>query len=220
MLIASDQAIAGSIVCVTNTSTAPAGATFARSTRSPAISSSAGDEQGDGKNHGQAATTVTVVPSVSAAAGSTSAARVPLRPRSTTMSRDGRVLHGKRYPCAPAQVGERSPWISADAGDTLMSHAAKEHVMGILGWIILGLLAGAIAKALHKGHEPGGVLGTLVVGVAGALAGGLIASTVGIGGIGSFFNLGTWLIAVGGALVLLVIYSTLAGGRRSTRATG
>jgi uncharacterized membrane protein YeaQ/YmgE (transglycosylase-associated protein family) len=121
-----------------------------------------------------------------------------------------------------AQVAERSPWISADARDTLMAHPAKEHVMGVLGWIILGLLAGAIAKALHKGHEPGGVVGTLVVGVAGALVGGLIASAVGIGGIGSFFSLGTWLIAVGGALLLLVIYDALSrrgdshGRRRAT----
>jgi uncharacterized membrane protein YeaQ/YmgE (transglycosylase-associated protein family) len=119
-----------------------------------------------------------------------------------------------------AQVGERSPWISAGPRDTLMSHPSKEHIMGVLGWIILGLVAGAIAKALHKGHEPGGVLGTLVVGVAGALVGGLIASAVGIGGISSFFSLGTWLIAIGGALLLLVIYSTLAGGGRPTRATG
>ena len=91
----------------------------------------------------------------------------------------------------------------------------KENVMGILGWIILGLIAGAIAKAVHRGNEPGGILGTLVVGVLGAVGGGLIASAVGIGGIGSFFSLGTWLIAIGGALLLLVIYSTLtAGGRR------
>jgi uncharacterized membrane protein YeaQ/YmgE (transglycosylase-associated protein family) len=89
--------------------------------------------------------------------------------------------------------------------------------MGVLGWIILGLVAGAIAKALHKGPEPGGLLGTLVVGVAGALAGGFIAAVVGIGGIGSFFSLGTWLIAIAGALLLLAIYSTLAGGRPSTR---
>jgi len=41
--------------------------------------------------------------------------------------------------------------------------------MGILGWIILGLVAGAIAKALHKGEEPGGLLGTLAVGVLGAI---------------------------------------------------
>ena len=88
--------------------------------------------------------------------------------------------------------------------------------MGILGWIILGLIAGAIAKAVHRGNEPGGILGTLVVGVLGAVVGGLIASAVGIGGIGSFFSVGTWLIAVGGALLLLVIYSTLtAGGSRS-----
>ena len=89
--------------------------------------------------------------------------------------------------------------------------------MGILGWIILGLVAGAIAKALHKGDEPGGLLGTLGVGVAGAIVGGLIASAVGIGGIGSFFSLGTWLIAIGGALVLLVLYSALAGDSRTTR---
>ncbi len=88
--------------------------------------------------------------------------------------------------------------------------------MGILGWIILGLSAGAIAKAVHRGNEPGGIVGTLIVGVLGAVVGGLIASAVGIGGTGSFFSLGTWLIAVGGALLLLVIYSTLtAGGSRS-----
>ena len=92
--------------------------------------------------------------------------------------------------------------------------------MGVLGWIVLGLVAGAIAKAVHKGHEPGGLLGTLVVGVAGALLGGFIASVVGIGGISSFFSLGTWLIAIGGALLLLVIYNTLAGGSRSTSPTG
>lgn len=87
--------------------------------------------------------------------------------------------------------------------------------MGILGWIVLGLVAGAIAKAVHRGNEPGGILGTLAVGVLGAVVGGLIASAVGVGGIGSFFSLGTWLIAIGGALLLLVIYSTLidAGGR-------
>jgi uncharacterized membrane protein YeaQ/YmgE (transglycosylase-associated protein family) len=92
--------------------------------------------------------------------------------------------------------------------------------MGVLGWIILGLVAGAIAKVLHKGHEPGGLLGTLVVGVAGALVGGFIAAAVGIGGIGSFFSLGTWLIAIAGALLLLAVFSTLAGGRQSTRASG
>ena len=91
--------------------------------------------------------------------------------------------------------------------------------MGILGWIILGLVAGAIAKAVHRGKEPGGFLGTLAVGVLGAVVGGLIASAVGIGGIGSFFSLGTWLIAIGGALLLLIIYSSLTGGESRSRHT-
>ncbi len=84
--------------------------------------------------------------------------------------------------------------------------------MSILAWIVMGLIAGAIAKAVHKGEEPGGVLGTLLVGVIGAILGGLIASAVGIGGIGSFFSLGTWLIAIGGALLLLTVFNAVAGG--------
>ena len=82
--------------------------------------------------------------------------------------------------------------------------------MGILGWIILGLIAGAIAKAIHKGEEPGGLLGTLAVGVLGAIVGGLIASALGIGGISSFFSIGTWIIAIGGALLLLVLFNAVA----------
>jgi uncharacterized membrane protein YeaQ/YmgE (transglycosylase-associated protein family) len=85
--------------------------------------------------------------------------------------------------------------------------------MGILGWIILGLVAGAIAKALHRGAEPGGIIGTLAVGILGAILGGLIASALGIGEIGSFFSIGTWLIAIGGALLLLVIFNAVTAGR-------
>jgi uncharacterized membrane protein YeaQ/YmgE (transglycosylase-associated protein family) len=84
--------------------------------------------------------------------------------------------------------------------------------MGVIGWILLGLIAGAIAKALHKGEEPGGILGTMIVGMLGAVLGGLIASAVGIGAITSFFSIGTWLIAIGGALLLLVIYNTITAG--------
>lgn len=89
--------------------------------------------------------------------------------------------------------------------------------MGLLGWLILGLVAGAIAKALHKGDEPGGLLGTLAVGIAGALLGGLIASAVGIGGISSFFSLGTWLIAIAGAFLLLGIFNAFANHGSSGR---
>ena len=86
--------------------------------------------------------------------------------------------------------------------------------MGILGFLILGIIAGAIAKALHKGDEPGGFLGTMFVGVLGALLGGFIASMLGLGGLSSFFSLGTWLVAIGGAFLLLIIYGavTSSGG--------
>ena len=86
--------------------------------------------------------------------------------------------------------------------------------MGILGWLIMGLVAGAIAKALHKGDEPGGIFGTLAVGVVGAILGGLIAAAVGIGGISSFFSVGTWIVAIAGALLLLLIYNALTGDDR------
>ena len=89
--------------------------------------------------------------------------------------------------------------------------------MGVIGWLVLGLIAGAIAKALHKGDEPGGLLGTLFVGVLGAILGGLIASAVGLGGISSFFSIGTWAVAIGGAFLLLIIYDALT--RRGDRAS-
>jgi uncharacterized membrane protein YeaQ/YmgE (transglycosylase-associated protein family) len=89
--------------------------------------------------------------------------------------------------------------------------------MGIIGWIVLGLVAGAIAKALHPGDDPGGIFGTLIVGVLGALLGGLIASALNVGELSSFFSIGTWLIAIGGALLLLIIYRAVLGRGTRTR---
>lgn len=85
--------------------------------------------------------------------------------------------------------------------------------MGIIAFLILGLIAGMIAKALFSGDEPGGFLGTLLVGVVGALLGGVIASAAGIGELDSFFSIGTWLIAIGGALLFLFLFN-LAMGKR------
>ncbi len=85
--------------------------------------------------------------------------------------------------------------------------------MGILGWIFLGLIAGAIAKALHPGDDPGGVFGTMLVGILGAVLGGAIASALGLGGIESFFSIGTWLVAITGSLLLLLIYNAVSGAR-------
>jgi uncharacterized membrane protein YeaQ/YmgE (transglycosylase-associated protein family) len=85
--------------------------------------------------------------------------------------------------------------------------------MGIIGWILLGLLAGAIAKAILPGDDPGGIIVTMLIGIAGALLGGFIASALDVGDLGSFFDIGTWLIAIGGALLLLLLYRAVTGGR-------
>jgi len=83
--------------------------------------------------------------------------------------------------------------------------------MGIIAWIILGLFAGAIARAIIPGRtEPGGCIGTTAVGILGALIGGFIASALDIGEIDDFFDLGTWLIAIGGSIILLMIIRAIA----------
>lgn len=85
--------------------------------------------------------------------------------------------------------------------------------MGIIGWIVLGLLAGAIAKLIMPGDDPGGIIVTTLIGIAGALLGGFIASALDIGDIDEFFDIGTWLIAIGGALLLLFLYRLITGDR-------
>jgi uncharacterized membrane protein YeaQ/YmgE (transglycosylase-associated protein family) len=85
--------------------------------------------------------------------------------------------------------------------------------MGILGWLVLGLLAGLIAKAIMPGDDPGGLIVTTLIGIAGAIVGGFIASAVGIGDIDEFFDIGTWLLAIAGALLLLFVYRTVVARR-------
>jgi uncharacterized membrane protein YeaQ/YmgE (transglycosylase-associated protein family) len=83
--------------------------------------------------------------------------------------------------------------------------------VGIIAWIFLGLFAGTIARVLVPGRtEPGGCIGTTAVGILGALLGGFLASALGIGHIHDFFNLGTWLIAIGGSILLLLLIRALA----------
>jgi len=83
--------------------------------------------------------------------------------------------------------------------------------MGIIAWIILGLIAGAIAKAILPG--PGGLLGTLVVGVVGALLGGWLGSAIFGIGLEDFWSLQTWLVAIIGAVVVLLIWGLIARRR-------
>ena len=90
--------------------------------------------------------------------------------------------------------------------------------MGILGWVLLGLAAGAIAKLVLPGDDPGGFIVTAVIGIVGALLGGLVAKAIGFGDpIDEFFDLSTWLAAIIGSLVLLVAYRAIAGRGRHRR---
>jgi len=89
--------------------------------------------------------------------------------------------------------------------------------MGIIGWIILGLVAGAIAKAILPGNQGGGWIITLVLGVVGALLGGFIGSQLFNVGLEGFFDITTWLLAIGGAILVLLIYGLVTRGSRSRR---
>lgn len=91
--------------------------------------------------------------------------------------------------------------------------------MGIIGWIVLGLLAGMIAKLIMPGEDPGGIIVTTLIGIAGAIVGGLIASALDIGDLDEFFDIGTWLIAIAGSLLLLAIYRMIVGNRPTHRGT-
>jgi uncharacterized membrane protein YeaQ/YmgE (transglycosylase-associated protein family) len=77
--------------------------------------------------------------------------------------------------------------------------------MGILSWIILGLIVGALAKWIMPGDDPGGFVVTTLLGIAGAVVGGFLASLLGLGGV-SGFNVGSLVVATGGALLLLYLH--------------
>jgi uncharacterized membrane protein YeaQ/YmgE (transglycosylase-associated protein family) len=80
--------------------------------------------------------------------------------------------------------------------------------MGILSWILFGLIAGAIAKLLMPGRDPGGCIITMLIGIAGALLGGFIGTLLGFGGIEAF-DLRSLLIAVVGSIILLAIFRAI-----------
>ena len=84
--------------------------------------------------------------------------------------------------------------------------------MGILSWIVMGLIAGAIAKFLMPGDDPGGFFMTIVIGIVGALLGGFIATALGLGDV-TGFNIRSLLIAIGGSIVLLVVWRAIKGRR-------
>ncbi|EBY6257577.1 GlsB/YeaQ/YmgE family stress response membrane protein [Salmonella enterica subsp. enterica serovar 6,7:-:1,5] len=84
--------------------------------------------------------------------------------------------------------------------------------MGVIAWIIFGLIAGVIAKLLMPGRDGGGFILTCILGIVGAVVGGWLATMFGIGGSISGFNLHSFLVAVVGAIVVLVIFRLLRRG--------
>jgi uncharacterized membrane protein YeaQ/YmgE (transglycosylase-associated protein family) len=94
---------------------------------------------------------------------------------------------------------------------------SKEERMGIIAFIILGLLAGLIAKAILPGNDPGGLIVTTLIGVAGAIIGGFLAGALfGADPMDEFFDISSWLTAIVGAIILLVIYRMVVGRRTVT----
>ena len=80
--------------------------------------------------------------------------------------------------------------------------------MGIFAWIVLGLIAGVLAKFIMPGRDPGGVIITILLGIAGAVVGGFIGTQLGFGDI-SGLDLRSLAIAVGGGVLLLFVYRLL-----------
>jgi uncharacterized membrane protein YeaQ/YmgE (transglycosylase-associated protein family) len=83
--------------------------------------------------------------------------------------------------------------------------------MGILSWIILGLIIGALARFLMPGDDPAGFFLTIILGVAGALVGGFIGSALGLGSVDGF-NFGSIVLATAGAMLLLFARRKLTAG--------
>jgi len=77
--------------------------------------------------------------------------------------------------------------------------------MSIIVWIVLGLVAGALAKFIMPGRDPGGIIVTILIGIAGALVGGFISTKLGYGSVDGF-DIRSIIIAVLGAIVLLIIF--------------
>ncbi|CAH0286291.1 MULTISPECIES: GlsB/YeaQ/YmgE family stress response membrane protein [unclassified Microbacterium] len=85
--------------------------------------------------------------------------------------------------------------------------------MGFFGFLLLGLLAGAIAKLILPGKQGGGWLITLLLGVVGALLGGFLGGLLFNAPLQDFFSIQTWLLAIGGSIIVLLIYGLIVGRR-------
>lgn len=83
----------------------------------------------------------------------------------------------------------------------------------LIFWIIVGLAAGALAKLIMPGDDPGGIIVTMLIGIAGAIVGGFLAGLIGIGGGGIIWTI---IIATIGAIILLAIYRAIVSNRAAS----
>ncbi|MEU5809281.1 MULTISPECIES: GlsB/YeaQ/YmgE family stress response membrane protein [unclassified Streptomyces] len=90
--------------------------------------------------------------------------------------------------------------------------------MGLIAWIIIGLIAGAVAKSLMPGKDPGGLVITMLIGIAGGLLGGWLGKVIfGVESVDGFFELSTWITAIIGSVIVLALYRAVTGNRHSHR---
>lgn len=87
--------------------------------------------------------------------------------------------------------------------------------LSFIGWIVIGLAAGALAKLILPGKQGGGFIVTLLLGIVGALLGGWIGSMIGVSGDG-VFSIWTWVLAVGGSILVLLIWGLIFGRKKSS----
>ena len=86
-------------------------------------------------------------------------------------------------------------------------------MVGIVGWILFGLIVGVIAKLIMPGRDPGGIIVTILLGIVGAVLGGFLGRSLGFYGPQQAAG---WLMSIVGAIVVLMLYRVLAGRSRTT----
>jgi uncharacterized membrane protein YeaQ/YmgE (transglycosylase-associated protein family) len=87
--------------------------------------------------------------------------------------------------------------------------------MGIIGWIVLGIAAGAIAKLILPGKQGGGIIVTMILGIVGAVLGGFLGSAIFGASLENFWSLQTWVLAIVGAIIVLLIWGLVTGRKRA-----
>lgn len=127
------------------------------------------------------------------------------------------VMHGEDFMHSALvdTASGRTAELAADEGSSTLADLASS---GVVSWLILGLVAGTVAKVLLPGRDPGGILGTALIGVVGAFLGGWLSATfLDLPVSDNFVDPSLWVAAVAGSLVLLIGYRIFFGHSRERR---